>query len=88
MTTEGGLHCFGARKVEPKTLKATLEPLPAVRDGWTRRAGEILRQGDPAPGYGVVLGVASGRLVEELIRQSDLHVKNGWELMEYFLTVR
>ncbi|HUW55370.1 MAG TPA: malectin domain-containing carbohydrate-binding protein, partial [Planctomycetota bacterium] len=74
VTKEGGIHCFGPEKVEPETLETTREPLPVVEDDWTKRTAHVLRQTDPVPGYVVALGIDSGRLIEELIRQSDLHV--------------
>ncbi|KPL02256.1 MAG: hypothetical protein AMK75_03040 [Planctomycetes bacterium SM23_65] len=74
VTKEGGIHCFAPEKVEPKTLGERPEPLPTVEDQWTRKAAELLRLTDPVPGYAVVLGIDSGRLVEELVRQSKFHV--------------
>ncbi|HUV38374.1 MAG TPA: PQQ-binding-like beta-propeller repeat protein, partial [Planctomycetota bacterium] len=74
VTTEGGIHCFGPGKVEPRTLEAKPQPLPAVDDDWTRRTSDILAQAGVEPGYAVVLGIDSERLVEELVRQSPLHV--------------
>ncbi len=35
-----------------------------------------------------IVGVLKSPFTEEAARESDLHIPHGWELMEYFLTVR
>lgn len=72
ITVEGTLYCFGADKRSPKTY--AVETAPPPRDRWTARAAEILRQTGVRDGYGVVLGVGSRRLIEELARQSELRM--------------
>ncbi|TVS20336.1 MAG: hypothetical protein EA424_04530 [Planctomycetaceae bacterium] len=44
------------------------------RDEWTGKAAAILAATGVRDGYALVLGLDGGRLVEELVRQSDLHV--------------
>ena len=53
---------------------STVETASPPRDRWTTRAAEILKQTGVRDGYCVVLGVGSGRLIEELVRQSALRV--------------
>lgn len=72
VTEEGALYCFGAEQVQPKTYAATVADLPSTDDGWAGRAGEILRRTNASEGYCVALGLGSGRLIEELARQSKL----------------
>ena len=73
-TEEGRIYCFGARQGEPKVHALPNAPLPATDDTWTRRAAEILETTPDAEGYCLVLGLSSGRLVEELLQQSRLRV--------------
>ena len=71
VTGEGCIYCFGGEAVEPKMYG--LETASAGADEWTTRAGDILKQTGVTDGYCLALGLGTGRLVEELARQSDLH---------------
>jgi outer membrane protein assembly factor BamB len=74
VTAEGSILAFGAPSAGDVTKHVVAEsPLPTV-DEWTTKAAEILETTDVRDGYALVLGIDNGRLVEELIRQSDLHV--------------
>ncbi|MFO7897591.1 MAG: PQQ-binding-like beta-propeller repeat protein [Planctomycetota bacterium] len=73
VTDDGSLYAYGA---EQRTAKIYPIP-PAVGpkwDRWARRAAEIVEATGRRAGYALVLGVESGRLVEELARQTRLHV--------------
>jgi len=76
VSTKGGrLYCFGAAGggTSPAVLAEgqTATPPP---DRWTEQASTILRASRVEGGYALVLGAGSGRLAEELARQSRLHV--------------
>ena len=71
-TREGRLFCF-ANGSGPAPTYTLPEPLPIV-DAWTARAQDILAATDVRAGYGVVWGVGTGRLIEELVRQSELRL--------------
>lgn len=43
-------------------------------DDWSRVAATVLRQSGASEGYALALGIGSGRLVEELASQSNLHI--------------
>lgn len=83
-TDAGRIYCFGAEnhgltppKPEDETNsddKQEAVTTVAPRDLWTERATQVLRQAAVDAGYCLALGLGSGRLVEELARQSDLHV--------------
>src|SRR5262245_52379964 len=73
VTREGRLYCFGGERVAPAEY-ALPEPAPAVTDAWAGRAREVLRATGVRDGYCVAWGVGSGRLVEELARQSELRI--------------
>jgi outer membrane protein assembly factor BamB len=76
-TADGRLYCFG-RAAGPTAapLRHDWQPVAtaAASDGWAEKAQAILKASGMKAGYGVVLGLADGRLVDELIKQSDLHV--------------
>jgi outer membrane protein assembly factor BamB len=70
-TREGRLYCFGAGRQE-----VVEHPLPEraqpQADDWTGRTHDLLEQTGVRRGYCVVWGAGSGRLVEELLAQSQL----------------
>lgn len=72
-TEEGRLYCFGAGTVEAARHEPPA-PAPAVPDSWTERAASILETAGVREGYAVAWGAGSGRLVQELVRQSGLRV--------------
>ncbi|OGV74403.1 MAG: hypothetical protein A3K19_03455 [Lentisphaerae bacterium RIFOXYB12_FULL_65_16] len=74
VTQEGDILCFGASIAEPVTYPRLNDPLVDGKDAWSRRAADVLKTTGVTEGYGVVLGVESGRLVEELLRQSELKI--------------
>lgn len=79
-TLGGRLVCYGPGAVAQPDSKPGLpaegQPekpgLPA--DAWTSRAADILRVTGVTEGYCLCPGVENGRLIEELARQSKLHV--------------
>ncbi|MCE5276598.1 MAG: PQQ-binding-like beta-propeller repeat protein [Planctomycetaceae bacterium] len=72
VTREGGIYCYGAGGGSPITHELKPAAAPAA-DPWTDRAKALLAA-SATEGYALVLGAGSGRLVEELVRQSKLHV--------------
>ncbi len=74
VTLEGELYCFGAEKKSASTYACKPGKPAKPADTWTARANDILRQTGVREGYGVVLGLGSGRLVEELACQSRLRL--------------
>ncbi len=75
VTEDGRIYCFGASDAKPKTHALQVKPLLAVRrDGWAAHAEELQEDGDLTGGWCVSLGIGSGRLIDEILRQSNLHV--------------
>ena len=74
VTEDGRLYCFGARKGEAKDYPKSEGSLPVTNDRWAQMAREILSRTQVTEGYCLGLGVESGRLIENLFRQSKLHV--------------
>ncbi|MGB0579672.1 MAG: PQQ-binding-like beta-propeller repeat protein [Limisphaerales bacterium] len=75
VTLEGSIHAFGKKPTTPPLVHA----IPSdggrtKKDEWSTQASQILKDTQQRDGYALVLGWKSPRLVEELIRQSDLHV--------------
>lgn len=72
VSEEGALFCFGAdeTQVARHTVGGTID---RPRDAWAQRAAAMLEQTDRG-GFALVLGAGSGRLVHELLGQSEMHV--------------
>ena len=72
-TLAGRVLCYGPAEVEAQLypLEAPAETPPG---DWAGRVGEILESTGARDGYALCLGVGSGGLIEELARQSELHV--------------
>ena len=72
-TQEGGIFCFGEGAVG-KTYDGKPLPLPPSNDAWADKARQIVSASGAKSGYCVVLGLADGRLIEELLKQTELVV--------------
>lgn len=72
-TLAGRVLCYGPAEVEARQypLPAAAEPTPGP---WAARATEVLERTGARDGYALCLGVGGGGLIEELARQSDLHI--------------
>ncbi len=76
VTVEGMIYAFAGAEENSGNVRHLAAPVPTVppRDEWTQRAAAILEATGVREGYALVLGIDEGRLVEELARQSDLHI--------------
>ena len=74
VTREGRIHAFGPTKPNEPVVHARPSAAPPEPDDWTTRTAAILKAGGKPDGYALVLGVGTGRLAEELVRQSRLQV--------------
>ncbi|HUS47053.1 MAG TPA: PQQ-binding-like beta-propeller repeat protein [Phycisphaerae bacterium] len=71
VTQEGRIYCFSGKSAPPATIMHQAKP--AVRDDdWAAKAGAILKAAGVEDAYCVVLGVGTGRLIEQLVRNSKL----------------
>ncbi len=75
VTTEGRILAFGAPMSDEPLVHVPPVSEPSAADQWTARATAVLEATNVRDGCALVLGIDSGRLVEELVRQSDQHVK-------------
>lgn len=76
VTKEGSIYAFG-ETLRPQPLVHTSSQLtlpPQQEDGFTQTARQVLADSQSTNGYVVVFGMGSGRLAEELIRESNLFV--------------
>lgn len=77
VTQDGSIHCFGAESVEPQTHESVRSGDVANHtqvDEWTELAELVLAATGDRSGYAIVAGLKTGRLVEELLTQSQLNV--------------
>jgi len=74
VTAEGSILAFATPQPGGATTH-TVSTIPAsAADTWTEKATAILEATGVCNGYALVLGIDCGRLIEELARQSNLHV--------------
>ena len=73
-TAEGGLYCFGQAgpTATVKTYDGKTVPLDATADAWPGKVRQIVKASGVTAGYCLVLGLKDGRLVEELLKQTEL----------------
>jgi outer membrane protein assembly factor BamB len=74
VTERGEIRCFAAEKTTPQLHVEAKSEAVAANDDWTAKAAEIMKSSKSKSGYCVALNIGSGRLIEELIGQSNLHV--------------
>ncbi len=74
VTTEGSILAFAAPLAGDAMTHAVSDAPPSAADEWTAQAKAILQATGVRDGYALVLGIDRGRLIEELARQSNLHV--------------
>ena len=74
VTLEGRLYAFGAEEIAKPAVHSQPQQLLVENETWKARATQILEASGQPEGYAVVLGLESGGLVEELLRQSSLDV--------------
>ncbi len=75
VSTRGGrIYCFGAGQAQARQYARAKPASAAPPDEWTRRAADILKTTGLSDGYALVLGLGTGRLIEELARQSRLNL--------------
>jgi len=75
VTMEGRIYCYGSRYVwSPPVINKVADSITwPAQDQWTTKARAILAATGVTEGYCLVLGVGTGRLMEELARQHYLH---------------
>lgn len=73
VTKEGTIRCFGESAAAAQELASVTSELPTT-SSFADTATEILQQTGVTTGYCLAVGIGSGELISELLRQSDLHV--------------
>ena len=76
VTIEGHIYCYGSVNISNPPVIDKVVGLIAwpAEDTWTTKARTILDITGIDEGYCLVLGVGTGRLMEELAREHDLHI--------------
>ena len=74
VTRQGSIYCFGDRPAEAVSFPRLTEPLERPEDRWSDAARRMLDESGAEAGFALVLGMGTGRLAEELVLQSQLHV--------------
>ncbi|MFC1714541.1 PQQ-binding-like beta-propeller repeat protein [Candidatus Poribacteria bacterium] len=74
VTEEGGIYCFGSEPSEVRLYGSETKESQKSNDEWTRKAADILRYTGVTDGYCLILGLGTGRLLEEMLKQSDVKV--------------
>ncbi|NLY02104.1 MAG: PQQ-binding-like beta-propeller repeat protein [Rhodopirellula sp.] len=74
VTDEGSILAFASGQPGEVTAHTVSGSRPTAADNWTELAKAILAATAVRDGYALVLGIDRGRLVEELVGQSNLHV--------------
>jgi len=79
-TDQGEIYSFSGKPPEsgaPTVISERSQIAPRSTqnaDAWAETAESLLRRSDVKRGYCLLLGIGSGRLLDELIDQSELHV--------------
>ncbi len=73
-TEEGRIYCFGSGERETIVHEYLPRTLETEGGDWARKARGLLEELDPRGGYGLMYGIGSGRLLDELLQQSELHI--------------
>ncbi len=74
ITEENQLYCFGAEKRDPIHHLLTRDLPNRPQDQWVAQAQTLSDVSTSKSGYALALGIGSGRLIEELIKQTNLHI--------------
>lgn len=74
VTAESQLYCFGAAQQPVARHESPHQSLPNSSEEWTANAKPFIEASESKAGYAVSLGIGSGRLIEELIGQTNLHL--------------
>ena len=74
VTAEGSILAWAAPMAGEVIRHTVSDAPPPSADKWTEKAKAILEATGARDGYALVLGIDRGRLIEELARQSNLHL--------------
>lgn len=74
VTRGGTISCFGPPSAEARVRRVEPRPLATAEDHWTAEAKKAVEHAPRKLGVALVWGLAGGRLVEELLRQTEYHV--------------
>ncbi len=73
VTKEARIYCFGIAAVLPKTLPVVSKPLRLAENLFVEPVAAMLNSSGKR-GYAIAMGIGSGTLIAELLKQSEMHV--------------
>ena len=74
VTRAGRISCFGSGRGMARAADEASSVAASAQDDWSSRTRRLLEASGGAAGYCLVLGAGTGRLAEELVRQTSLDV--------------
>ena len=74
VTGDAKIYCFGGTKDRAKVYSLNIQPLKQQTDRWSKRAHAMLAYHGTSEGYAVAIGIGSGRLIDQVVASSKLHV--------------
>lgn len=74
VTKDGTIHCYGSKEVEVREYEIAVHEGEPQADDWTNLVDAALDAASCNDGYAIVIGLKSGRMVEELLTRSQMHV--------------
>lgn len=74
VTREGRIYAFGAEERTDPPVHAVASAAPPEADVWTERVARLLEKSEISDGYALLLGIGTGRVAEEIVRQSKCDV--------------
>ena len=73
-THSGQMFCFGEGAADVQEYRAAPPRLPEENSEWSGRVARIFEKNRPGDAFCVALGIGSGGLISELVRQSELRI--------------
>jgi len=75
VTTTGEIYCFGPEKMDkPKEYLRQNDSLPTADPDYQKLIREIIEQSKIRDGYCLLLGSGDGKMLNELLRQTEFHI--------------
>jgi len=74
VTKEANIFCYGQNAGDPVTHEIAAQPLGQPSQDWKKEVASIARLNGTDSGFAVAFGIGTGRLIEELLKSTQLHI--------------
>lgn len=74
ITQEGTIYAFGENQNTKPIIYSKSAPSIVTPDKWIKYVSSVLKETDTTSGFAVIFGTGSGRLAEEIVKQSKCNV--------------